>query len=361
MAASEAFTIIEDDGSHSPRLFDDYQKGTSGKMTDLDVQLATALREKHPGLIVTSVPSLNCNLLQFAAAGFATADVDEDSEPVLRWRGFVGPSHRGGSGFLADNIFFAKYHYKWSNEDFILYTVRIGYGSVQYILKEPRGNETPSSHSIVTDALLTSIGAWLTEEIPAIYVFDGYWARSTKLWEEVEKASWDDVILDPKMKRALTEVSGKFFDSKDVYDEYGVPWKRGLIFHGPVGNGKTISLKALMRTLYHRDSPVVTLYVKSAPQSYHIRAVFQMARTMTPCLLVLEDIDTIVTPMTRSYYFNEVDGLENNDGILMIATTNHLDQLDPGLSKRPSRFDRKYLFPQPNKVDIAVQTTFDLF
>lgn len=98
-----------------------------------------------------------------------------------------------------------------------------------------------------------------------------------------------------------------------------------------------------MRTLYHRDSPVVTLYVKSAPQSYHIRAVFQMARAMTPCLLVLEDIDTIVTPVTRSYFFNEVDGLENNDGnftfltstlvmahsdehllgILMIATTNH--------------------------------------
>lgn len=70
---------------------------------------------------------------------------------------------------------------------------------------------------------------------------------------------------------------------------------------------------------------------------------------MTPCLLVLEDIDTIVTPVTRSYFFNEVDGLENNDGILMIATTNHLDLLDPGLSKRPSRFDRKYLFPQPNK------------
>jgi AAA+ superfamily predicted ATPase len=100
---------------------------------------------------------------------------------------------------------------------------------------------------------------------------------------------------------------------------------------------------ALMRTLYHRDSPVVTLYVKSAPQSYHIRVVFQMARAMTPCLLVLEDIDTIVTPVTRSYFFNEVDGLENNDGnftfltstlvmahsdeqllgILMIATTNH--------------------------------------
>ena len=38
---------------------------------------------------------------------------------------------------------------------------------------------------------------------------------------------------------------------------------------------------------------------------------------------------------------------ENNDGIFMVASTNHLDQLDPGLSSRPSRFDRKYLFPLP--------------
>ena len=140
----------------------------------------------------------------------------EDSEPVLRWRGFVGPSHCGGSGFLADNIFFAKHHYKW-NEDFILYTLSIGYGSVQYILKEPKENEAPFSHSIITDALLASIGPWLIKEVPAIYVFDGYWARSTKLWEEVEKASWDVVILDPKMKKTLTEVSGKFFDGKFLY------------------------------------------------------------------------------------------------------------------------------------------------
>jgi len=104
-----------------------------------------------------------------------------------------------------------------------------------------------------------------------------------------------------------------------------------------------------MHTLQERNKPVVTLYVKSAASAYNIRAVFQMARAMTPCMLVLEDIDTIVTRNTRSYFFNEVDGLENNDGILMIATTNHLDELDPGLSKRPSRFDRKYLFPLPNK------------
>lgn len=108
-------------------------------------------------------------------------------------------------------------------------------------------------------------------------------------------------------------------------------------------------LLALMRTLSHRNLPIPTLYVKSAPATYYIRSVFNFARQMSPCLLVLEDIETIVNPSTRSYFFNEVDGLENNDGILMVASTNYLDRLDPGLTKRPSRFDRKYLFPLPNE------------
>ena len=98
-----------------------------------------------------------------------------------------------------------------------------------------------------------------------------------------------------------------------------------------------------------KGSSIPALYVKSAPQTYDIRRIFTQARYMAPCMLILEDIDTIVTPSSRSYFFNEVDGLENNDGIFMVASTNHLGRLDPGLSSRPSRFDRKYLFPLPNE------------
>lgn len=101
-----------------------------------------------------------------------------------------------------------------------------------------------------------------------------------------------------------------------------------------------------------------TLYVKQAPNYYAIRMVMQLARRESPCMLVFEDIETIVTPRTRSYFFNEVDGLENNDGILMVASTNYLDRLDPGLSKRPSRFDRKYLFPLPNEHERTLYCQF---
>lgn len=70
---------------------------------------------------------------------------------------------------------------------------------------------------------------------------------------------------------------------------------------------------------------------------------------MVLCLLIFEDLDILVTDLTRSYFLNKVDGLESNDGVLMIGSTNHLDALDPAVSKRPSRFDRKYHFQLPGE------------
>lgn len=53
-----------------------------------------------------------------------------------------------------------------------------------------------------------------------------------------------------------------------------------------------------------------------------------------------------------------MDGLESNDGILMIGSTNHLDKLDPAISKRPSRFDRKYRFNLPAEAERAAYCRF---
>jgi len=60
----------------------------------------------------------------------------------------------------------------------------------------------------------------------------------------------------------------------------------------------------------------------------------------------------------RSFFLNQVDGLSKNDGILMVGSTNHLDRLDPGISKRPSRFDRKYLFPNPTLEERTLYAEF---
>jgi hypothetical protein len=70
---------------------------------------------------------------------------------------------------------------------------------------------------------------------------------------------------------------------------------------------------------------------------------------MSPCVLILEDLDSLINDRNRSFFLNQLDGLEGNDGILVIGTTNHFDRLDPGLSTRPSRFDRKFMFDDPDQ------------
>lgn len=77
-----------------------------------------------------------------------------------------------------------------------------------------------------------------------------------------------------------------------------------------------------------RSQPVPTLVVKTFAQRGYgpqmsVRQIFKKARQTAPCLLLFEDVDSLVTDQVRSYFFNEVDGLENNDGILMIASTNN--------------------------------------
>ncbi|MCJ1377446.1 hypothetical protein MMC17_000541 [Xylographa soralifera] len=349
----EPFDVIGSASASTGRVFDNYKIIYGAPLVDSDIQVTEALRNCYPKHIITAVVARNCDLLAYAAEGYASAEIDTTTDTPVRWRGYIFPSRRGQSGHLGDAVRFAKYRYKWLSEEFILYkaVIRVD-GSypetIYYVLHEADEEETVTSRSKVTDALIKTVGDWIIADDRFVYVYDNYWSTSHALWEEVQKADWDDVILDQGMKKALQDLVGRFFDSKNVYEEAGVPWKRGVIFHGPAGNGKTISLKAVMHTLSVRKDPIPSLYVKAADYTYNIHAVFEFAREMSPCLVIFEDIDTIVTDKTRSYFFNEADGLEQNDGIMMIASTNHLERLDPGLSHRPSRFDRKYLFPQPS-------------
>ncbi len=84
-----------------------------------------------------------------------------------------------------------------------------------------------------------------------------------------------------------------------------------------------------------------------------IRRVFERARAASPCLLILEDLDSLVTDENRSFFLNEMDGFAANVGILTIATTNHPGKLDPAILDRPSRFDRKYHFGLPARPERA--------
>ncbi|OTB01277.1 hypothetical protein M426DRAFT_323553 [Hypoxylon sp. CI-4A] len=342
----------------SQSVSDAYFEHSSGKRTNTDSVIVKALKEEYPNLELVIAPEDSINLLTYATAGHANLTViDEEvggSLPSLvSWKIYRPPARRadGATGILADRIIFGKFLYKWQDTEFIIYRVDGRDGLSSYPI-------VANYYILTTDkakahALCVAAGQWSSELHDEIWVFDqGYWQKNAALYQSIMKASWESVILDEDMKKAIINDHVSFFDSKETYNKLQVPWKRGIIYYGPPGNGKTISIKAMMHQLYSREDPVPTLYVRTltsfaGPES-SINQIFTKARQLAPCYLVFEDLDTIVSDNVRSYFLNEVDGLKSNDGIFMIGSTNHLDRLDPGISKRPSRFDRKYLFPDPD-------------
>lgn len=225
MSQSQPFHFITRAEEKQTQLFDEYQELTSAHISQTTVQILSKLRGQHPELIITTVPAYNCNLTQFALAGQASIELDIDTEKIVRYRGYVPATKRGNSGALGDAVSFAKFRYVWEGNAFILYTVGAGISGTQFILSEPRDDETPLGNSAVTDALLTAIGDAASSDKDVVYVYDGVWQKSRDLWKEVQKSSWDNVILDPNTKKELVEVANKFFDSEDVYKQFGVPWK----------------------------------------------------------------------------------------------------------------------------------------
>jgi len=342
-----------------------YFDHSSGKRINTDVVLIEAIRSQYPNLDLTVAPQGRLNLLAYASAGFAKVTPLEDSvtDPVygpgVKWRSYAPPSHRldPSPGYMVERVIFGKYMYKWKDQEAILYIAEGRDGGSYY--PSPTLHYVLSNASHKVDELIKDATKWGSELHNEVWVFDGgYWQKSAELYRSVQKSTWDSVILDEDMKKALIADVENFFDGRQTYEDLKVPWKRGVIYYGPPGNGKTISIKAMMHSLYQRGKEgdsrlaVPTLYVRTLTSfggpEYSLAQIFGKAREQAPCYLVFEDLDSIVSDHVRSYFLNEVDGLKSNDGILMVGSTNHLDRLDPGIAKRPSRFDRKYYFPNPD-------------
>ncbi|KAK4496980.1 hypothetical protein PRZ48_011429 [Zasmidium cellare] len=338
-------------------VFEHYTSHFSEKRPNSSAALLEAVRSIHPDKHITAIEPYGCDLIGFAlAGGHAKATLVRNGTQFSHTRTYSPPRSRmaGGRGTLGKSIAFGFWDYSWERHDLQVYSLEwprgdgCGTEECQYILTPAIDEEDCP----IADALIEAAGKYTAELHKEIYVFDaGDWDKSKLLWEAVQSASWDDVILDPATKDGIINDVHTFFDNRSLYEDFGVQWKRGIIFHGHPGCGKTITIKALMKSLQDRN--VASLYVKSfkarqGPQ-YAIREIFEKARTMAPCLLIFEDLDSLVVDKVRSYFLNEVDGLEKNDGILMIGSTNHLERLDPGISKRPSRFDRKYYYKLPGE------------
>jgi hypothetical protein len=119
------------------------------------------------------------------------------------------------------------------NLDVLLISFQDGYCKTRYywILADSKN---------IAEKFFAAVCEWNSEVRSEILVFEeGYWSKNIELFESIQNATFDNLILPSALKQEIQDDLAKFFDSQETYEDCGLPWKRGILFIGSPGNGKT--------------------------------------------------------------------------------------------------------------------------
>jgi hypothetical protein len=168
------------------------------------------------------------------------------------------------------------------------------------------------------------------------------------------KVNREDVILPKTTLAALDRNVAGFTAARAALKDMRFQARKGLLFHGPPGTGKTHTIHYLASQLPNHTTLLVT-----AEQVGMIGEYFRLARFLQPSLMVIEDVDLIARERTQmrnageevllNRLLNEMDGLQEDSEVLFILTTNRPDQIEPALISRPGRIDQAIEFPLPDE------------
>ena len=158
---------------------------------------------------------------------------------------------------------------------------------------------------------------------------------------------------NPSIRSQLKKDVLDFLRLMPILGKRGLPNSRGIILSGAPGTGKTMYAKSLAA---EAETTTILISAEMIQQRHDIKTVFKLARRLSPALIIIEDIDTAGT-VSRKFtdhpilgeYLQAMDGMESNNGIVILATTNHTENIDPAISDRPGRFDRIIEVPLPDK------------
>lgn len=168
------------------------------------------------------------------------------------------------------------------------------------------------------------------------------------------KKLWSSLILDESFKEDIWANTIGFLSSRDHLKRLGVPIKRGVLLVGEPGTGKTLSCKALMAKASGITCIIASIDALDCPP--YIYELYELAQDLSPAIVFIEDIDLIALEREEFGYgrgsslltlLTVLDGVEERDGVITIATTNCRETLDKAIAKRPSRFDRIIHFEKP--------------
>lgn len=154
---------------------------------------------------------------------------------------------------------------------------------------------------------------------------------------------WDDIILEKSVKIIIQNNIEKLFNVYDILKKNAIKLKRGIILSGTPGTGKTLVCKILAKKL---DTTIIYVLPTHIKNRSDIAAICNMAKDLSPTLLILEDIDYIAEDRESQGgwavidLMNKMDGLEGFDNVITLATTNLITKVENAIKNRPGRFDR---------------------
>ncbi len=180
---------------------------------------------------------------------------------------------------------------------------------------------------------------------------------NAKIYIESETGiSFDDVAGQDEAKEALGEVVD-FLHNPAKYTEVGAVMPKGVLLVGPPGTGKTLLAKAVageskVPFFSISGSEFVEMFVGMGAAK--VRDLFKQAEEKAPCIVFIDEIDTIgkrrestaglggndEREQTLNQLLSEMDGFDGSKGVIILAATNRPEILDPALT-RPGRFDRR--------------------
>lgn len=177
---------------------------------------------------------------------------------------------------------------------------------------------------------------------------------------KIPKVKFDDISGLDDVKQDL-KLAVEYLKNPQEFTAIGAKMPTGMVFYGSPGTGKTMLAKAIAGEagvpFFHKSgSDFVELFAGKGAKT--VRDLFAEARKNAPCILFIDEIDAVgkkrgnglsgndEREQTLNELLNQLDGFENNEGILVISATNRLETLDEALI-RPGRFGKHVRIPKP--------------